>query len=288
MNNIMHNKQKWFTEIHPHIGSAFSIEIEEKLHEEQSAFQHIEIYRTKDFGLMLTIDGTIQLTERDIFTYHEMMSHPILFTHPHPKNVCIIGGGDCGVLFEVLKHQDVESVTQIDIDERITRLAEQYFPSYCANNHDKRAKLLFVDGVTWMKEQDNASLDVIIIDSTDPVGPAEGLFGKRFYDECMRVLRPEGLLIHQSESPLYYFDSIIKPMHQALKSCGFTQTQTLYFPVTGYPSGWWSATMAGKQKPLIQFREQPIDKKTFSTEYYNSAIHRAALALPEFIKKQGE
>jgi spermidine synthase len=278
--------QQWFTEIHPNIGSAFSFEIEKKLHEEQTPFQFIEVYRTKDFGNLLVIDGTVQLTERDIFVYHEMMSHPILYTHPHPKDVAIIGGGDCGVLLEVLKHTDVQRVTQIDIDERVTRLAEQYFPAYCVNNQDPRAQLLFTDGVAWIAKQEDASLDVLIVDSTDPVGPAEGLFGKRFYEQCARVLRNDGLLIHQSESPLYYLESIIKPMHQAMAASGFAKSHTLFFPVVGYPSGWWSATMAAKSDiQFADFRAADAETKPFATDYYNAEMHRAGLAMPEFVKR---
>src|SRR5574338_1669805 len=116
------------------------------------------------------------LTTRDNFLYHEMMTHPVLYTPAAPRNVAIIGGGDCGTLREVLRHPEVESVVQIDIDERVTRLAEKYFPELCESNADPRAKLLFDDGIQWMKDARRESIDLIIIDSTDPVGPAEGLF----------------------------------------------------------------------------------------------------------------
>lgn len=278
------NSNQWFTEIHPHIGSAFSFSIEEKLHEEQTPFQHIAIYRTKDFGNLLVIDDVIQLSARDIFVYHEMMSHPILFTHRQPAHVAIIGGGDCGVLHEVLKHPTVQQVTQIDIDERVTRLAEHYFPEFCQKNQDKRATLLFQDGIQWMAQQPDQSVDVIIIDSTDPIGVAEGLFKKSFYIECRRVLADGGMIIHQSESPLYYAEDILLPMHHAMREAGFNFSKSLFFPVVGYPSGWWSATMATIDTSPEQFRKLDAQNKTFVTEYYNAEIHSAAFAMPEFVK----
>src|SRR5688572_22552851 len=157
-------EKNWVTEIHGKDGSAFSMKLGEKLHEEQSPYQKLEIYATETFGNLMLLDGCVMLTDRDNFLYHEMMSHPALFTHPNPKTVVIIGGGDCGTLREVLKHKGVEEAWQIDIDERVTRLAEKYFPSLCESNHDPRAKLHFIDGIQWMKDRAPNSVDVIIID----------------------------------------------------------------------------------------------------------------------------
>src|SRR5690606_11377001 len=155
-------------------------------------------------GRLMVIDGSIMLTQRDNFLYHEMMSHPALFTHPDPKRVVIIGGGDCGTLREVLKHASVESVVQIDIDERVTRLSERFFPELCSSNGDPRADLRFEDGIEWIKRAADGSIDVLIIDSTDPVGPAVGLFAVDFYRECCRALAANGVMVQQSESPLLH------------------------------------------------------------------------------------
>lgn len=273
---------KWFTEVYPKDGSALSIAIKGKLHEEQSAFQHLEIYDTEAFGRLMVIDGCTMVSERDNFLYHEMMTHPVLYTHPNPKSVWIIGGGDCGSLREVLKHPEVESAVQIEIDERVTRLAEQYFPELCESNDDPRAQLLFIDGIQWVKDAAEASVDVIIVDSTDPVGPAEGLFNEAFYRECLRCLRPDGILVQQSESPLFHMP-LIESMHKTMRAAGFSNTRTLFFPQFIYPSGWWSATLAGKGD-LTRFREDATRAKPFATRYYNADIHRAAFAAPEFFR----
>ncbi|MDD1635749.1 MAG: polyamine aminopropyltransferase [Methylococcaceae bacterium] len=277
------NPSQWFTEQVPWAETAFSLKIKQKLHEEQSEFQHLEIYETETFGNLMVIDGCTMVSTRDNFFYHEMMSHPALYTHPNPKRVWIIGGGDCGTLKEVLKHPSVEHAVQIDIDERVTRLAEIYFPELCESNNDPRAELKFIDGIKWVKEAAPDSVDLIIVDSTDPVGPAEGLFSDEFYRDCFNCLSENGMVVQQSESALYHM-KLIGEMRNSMNSAGFSHLQTLFFPQCIYPSGWWSATIASKAD-LTTFREQDSANKPFDTVYYNVDIHKASLAQPEFFKK---
>lgn len=279
----MIDSSQWFTEQAPNFGSAFSLKIKQKLHQEQSEFQKLEIYQTESFGNLMVIDGCTMVSTLDNFFYHEMMSHPALFCHPEPKKVWIIGGGDCGTLKEVLKHKTVEQAVQIDIDERVTRLAEQYFPELCESNNDPRAELKFIDGIKWVKDAEPNSVDIIIVDSTDPVGPAEGLFSVDFYQDCFNCLTEHGMVIQQSESALFYM-KILTDMRNAMQTAGFNHLQTLFFPQCIYPSGWWSATIAAKSG-LTGFRQQDAAKKAFETNYYNAEIHQAALAQPEFFKK---
>lgn len=275
----------WFHEAHDYSGSAIGFRVTRQLHAEQTPFQNIEIWESTDWGNVMVIDGCMMVTGRDNFLYHEMMAHPVLFTHPRAKRVVIIGGGDCGTLREVLRHPGVEQATQIDIDEMVTRLSEKYFPELCESNNDPRAELLFIDGVKWMRECDAGSIDVIIVDSTDPVGPAEGLFKADFFRDCHRVLRDGGIIVQQSESPLLHSDSIIRDLHVNMREAGFTSTQTLPFPQPCYPSGWWSCTMAGKGTDVTRFREEDAAAKPFETQYYTADIHRGALTLPPFMKK---
>ena len=274
----------WFTEVWSPEGSAFSLEVTEKLHEEQSEFQKIEIYQTRHWGKLMVLDGCYMVTDRDNFLYHEMMTHPALFTHPDPKKVLVIGGGDCGTLREVLKHPNVEQAWQVEIDERVTRVAEQYFPALCESNQDPRAQLLFEDGIAWIKNCTPGELDVIIVDSTDPVGPAAGLFNREFFSHCLRALGEGGLLVQQSESPLFHTDSIIREMYGELKAAGFTSLHTLPFPQPIYPSGWWSCTMASKGLKVTDYRKEAAQQKAFVTHYYNADMHQAALAVPECMK----
>ena len=273
----------WFNEEHDYSGSSIGFRVTKKLHEEKTPFQTIAIYDTTDWGKLMTIDGCMMVSTRDNFFYHEMMSHPALYTHANPKNVVIIGGGDCGTLREVLKHKGVESAIQVEIDEQVTRLAEKYFPELCESNKDPRAQLLFIDGIKWMAEAKPESLDVIIIDSTDPIGPAEGLFNAAFYATCLKALRPDGIIVQQSESPLAHLP-LLKSIRDAMKLAGFGALRTLTFPQPCYPTGWWSATLARKGGDLATFRERGAATKPFATQYYNAEIHKAALAMPEFLR----
>ena len=275
----------WFSEIHPATGSAFSLKLEGELHAVRSPYQQIAVYATEGFGKLMAIDGYIMLTARDNFLYHEMMAHPALFTHPDPRRVLIVGGGDCGTLREVLRHPNVESAVQVDIDREVTQAAERYFPELCEANADQRAQLHFEDGLAWVKNAAPGSYDVIVVDSTDPIGPAEGLFAEPFFRDCHRALGEAGVLVQQSESPLFHLESILLPLHRNLRAAGFADVRALHFPQCVYPSGWWTATLARKTGAVADFREADAAAKPFATQYYNAEIHRAALATPEFMRR---
>ncbi|WP_119395737.1 polyamine aminopropyltransferase [Salinibius halmophilus] len=279
------NPDQWFTEVWAGDGSSFSLAIEELLHSEQSEFQKIEVYRTSHWGNLMVLDGCYMVSDRDNFLYHEMMTHPALFTHAAPKKVVVVGGGDCGTLREVLKHPDVEEAWQVEIDERVTRVSEQFFPALCDKNNDPRAHFFFGDGIDWIEKAEPSSIDVIIVDSTDPVGPAAGLFNRKFFASCLRALGDDGILVQQSESPLYHTHSIIKEMYSEMRAAGFENMHTLPFPQPIYPSGWWSCTMASKSVKVREFRFDDAKQKAFATHYYNAELHQGALALPEFMKK---
>ena len=271
----------WLYEHFEPAGSAIGFRVTRKLDEVQSPFQKIEIYESTDWGNVMLIDGAMMLTARDNFLYHEMMAHPALFTHADPKQVAIIGGGDCGTLREVLRHPGVERAVQCDIDEQVTRMAEKHFPELCESNGDPRAELLFDDGIAYMRNAAPGSLDIVIVDSTDPVGPAEGLFNRAFYESCFRALADDGILVQQSESPLVLLD-LIREMRGEMRKAGFTKFQTLPFPQPCYPTGWWSCTLARKSGSF-GFRETDACGKPFDTKYYSADIHAGAMSLPPFV-----
>ena len=275
----------WFIEHFQPTGSAIGFRTTGKLDEVQSPFQKIEMYESTDWGNVMLIDGAMMVTTRDNFFYHEMMAHAPLFTHADPKDVVIIGGGDCGTLREVLRHPGVRTAVQCDIDEQVTRMAEKYFPELCESNGDPRATVMFDDGIAYMKNAAPGSIDVIIVDSTDPVGPAEGLFNRAFYETCLAALRPGGLLVQQSESPLALMQLILD-MRDAMTEAGFTSFRTLPFPQPCYPTGYWSCTIASKQaRDLSQFRKADAAAKGFDTQYYTADVHQGALALPPFVAR---
>jgi spermidine synthase len=269
----------WFSEANEETGTGFSLKIKAKLHEEQTPYQFLEVYDTETFGKLMVLDGCTMVTTRDNFLYHEMMSHPALFTAPDPKRVLIIGGGDCGTLREVLRHPGVAMAQQIDIDEAVTRASEKYFPELCESNNDPRAELKFIDGIKWVAEAAPKSYDVIIVDSTDPVGPALGLFSVEFYQNCHNALSEGGVLVQQSESPLTH-QKLLKEMHEAFQEAGFTDAKTLPFPQPIYPTGWWSCTLAVKGGSAERFREADSEQRPFKTRYYSAGVHKGALASP--------
>jgi len=270
-------EQGWFTERCDEAGTAMSWAIEAHLAHERTEFQTIDIYRTRHWGHLMAIDGFVMLTTRDNFLYHEMLVQPVMFSHPDPRRVLIIGGGDCGTLHEVLAHNRVGSVMQCEIDERVTRLSERYFPELCARNDDPRATLVFDDGLALIRDADPGSLDVIIVDSTDPIGPAEGLFGPDFVADCFAALADGGILVQQSESPLIH-PHLIRGIRQNMERAGFETVRTLGFPQPCYPSGWWSATQARKRGLIAPPDAERFADSGIRTRYYNPEIHRGALA----------
>jgi len=170
--------KKWFSEVNLD-STAFSIKVNKPLAKVESPFQTIEIFNNQRVGNTMVIDGYLMLTAFDNFFYHEMMSHTSLNSHKCPKRVLIIGGGDCGTLQQVLKHDEVEEVIQVEIDEEVTNLAVKFFPELCSNNDDKRANLLFDDGIKWVEDNQHQAFDVIIIDSSEPEGPGKELFTRK-------------------------------------------------------------------------------------------------------------
>ncbi|MFI9651683.1 polyamine aminopropyltransferase [Guyparkeria halopsychrophila] len=272
---------QWVDETVEEMGARFGIRATEKLLDEQTPYQHLEVWRTQHWGNLMRLDGVMMLSSLENFVYHEMMSHPALQTHAAPRHVVIIGGGDCGTLTEVLKHREVESVVQIDIDEAVTRAAERFFPELTAHNDDPRVDLRFEDGVAWMRNAPTASVDVIIVDSTDPIGPGTGLFGPDFLADCHRVLRDDGIMVGQSESPFYHMPLMID-YHRAMRDAGFAERRSLLFPQPVYPGGSITGTLARKTGSLDEIRPLAAD---VATRFYRSELHRGLLAIPPFMQE---
>ncbi|MDH3639957.1 MAG: polyamine aminopropyltransferase [Gammaproteobacteria bacterium] len=273
------NSENWFTEFCDESGSAFSLCTTRKLYDSRSRYQRIQVFETTHFGNLLVLDGFVMLSARENFIYHEMMTHPALCTHARPRNILIVGGGDCGCLREVLKHETVEQVDQVELDQEVTHVSEKFFPELCAANNDPRANLHFTDAINWVEDAPSKTYDIIIVDSTDPVGQAARLFAAPFYRACRRALRNDGMLVAQSESPLIHLELILSIRAQ-MSAAGFTSLDTLNFPQCTYPSGWWSATLASTRGAHDQIRTA-VD--VADCLYYNAEVHRAALTPPVFL-----
>ena len=267
----------------PHRGLYF--EIQEVLYTERSPYQEICIVQTPEFGKVMLLDGVLMLTESDEFVYHEMLCHPALISHPNPQKVLIIGGGDCGTLKRVLEHPSVTQAIQVEIDEMVTRVSKSYFPKLTSAIEDKRATLIFGDGITFLKQK-GQDFDVILVDSTDPVGPAEGLFRHEFIADCYKSLSKDGILCLQSESPwITSLLPIISQVHQDLQAL-FPITKAYTATIQTYQAGLWMFQLAAKKyDPTTADAQQRLISRNLQCQYYNADVHQAAFMLPNFVKR---
>ena len=205
----------WFSEFHtPYV--KFSIQIDKQLHSEQTEFQRIDILESKEFGRMMVLDGYVMLTEKDEFIYHEMIVHVPMAVHPNAKRILIIGGGDGGAVRELVRYKNVESVDLVEIDERVVDISRRFLPQTACGFDDPRIHLFFEDGLKFIRHCEN-EYDLIIVDSTDPFGPGEGLFTKEFYGNCYKALKEDGIMVNQHESPFYDEDAFaMQRAHQRI------------------------------------------------------------------------
>ncbi len=275
----MNNNQDWFEETHENIALRFRLK--ERLFDEKSEFQRVEVVETQEHGKLLAHDGMIMVTERDEFVYHDMITHVPLFTHPAPKNVLVIGGGDGGTVREVLKHPSVEKVTMVEIDSVVVEASKKFIPQTASELDHPKVTLKIADGVDFMKSS-TETFDVIIVDSSEPIGPATPLFNISFYQDVYARLADNGIVVSQGESP-YYDMKMQKVLVKILKEV-FPKVHIYNYCNMSYPSGLWSFTYASKGLcPLKDFDPQRV-KNSF--QYYNSEIHCGAFMIPQFMKEE--
>lgn len=267
--------------------TGLTIGLKKLLFSKQSDYQLVEVYETDTWGNLMTIDGMVMLSEKDEFVYHEMISHVALFTHPDPKRVLIIGGGDGGTAREVMKHPSVETVDMVEIDAAVVEASQLHFDGV-GDFDNPKLQVHYEDGIAFVKNV-SEPYDVIIIDGSDPVGPAEGLFEKQFYKYCKHALSENGVLTSQTESPWVesYYPSM-KKVFTALDDLFPVSKMYLSF-IPLYPAGMWSMACATKgTDPLEEEVINRIDKQDKILEtlrYYNRDIHTGSFALPNFVKE---
>lgn len=259
----------------------FGFKVESTLFTGVSPFQRVGIVKTRDHGAVLLNDGLFMVSERDEFIYHEMIAHVPLFVHPAPRRVLVIGGGDGGTAREALRHPGVERVVMVEIDEMVIRACREHLPSVSLALDHPKLTLLVEDGVRFVRET-RERFDVILVDSTDPIGPATPLFNAEFYENVARILVDDGILISQAESPFYNAD-IQKPM-LANQRPFFRRLHVYLFSNLTYPGGLWSFGFASKGLcPLADFNPSRVAASGLAMRYYTPRIHRAAFALPAFM-----
>lgn len=265
------------------VGARISMKVGKKLFEGQSDFQKLEIYETPHFGNMMVLDGCVMLTESNEYAYHEMIAHVPLFAHPNPERVLIIGGGDGGAAREVLKHKSVKECVMVEIDGLVIEKSKEYFPTIASEFDNPRLTLLVEDGVKYIEDHKN-EFDVILVDSTDPVGPAEGLFSKAFYQKAFDALKEDGILAAQAESP-YYFKKTQKELFDVLKAV-FPYSTLYLSAIPFYPSGTWSFAFASKKyTQTTQPRWEAMKEMEKTLEYFNHEVYTGCFALPTFMRK---
>jgi len=261
--------------------------VEKVLFSGKSPFQSVDVVETRGHGKMLLNDGLIMVTEKDEFIYHDMITHVPLFVHPSPKKVLVIGGGDGGTAREVIRHPGVEKCVMVEIDEMVVNACIEHIPQTSCELKNPKVELIISDGVKYVEDavKNGETFDVILVDSTDPIGPAQPLFGIEFYKNIYKALSPEGIVVSQGESPFYQIkmqNKLVEILNET-----FPIVSIYNFNNLTYPGGLWSFTFGSKKyHPLRDFDESRVEKSELSFEYYNKEIHRGAFAIPTFMKKR--
>ncbi|UYO62466.1 polyamine aminopropyltransferase [Acetobacterium wieringae] len=274
----------WFSEKHtPNV--KFSIQVDRQLYCGQSEFQRIDIFDSKEFGRFLTLDGYMMLTEKDEFIYHEMMVHIPMAVHPTAKKVLIIGGGDGGAIRELVRYPLVEHIDLVEIDELVVEVCKKHLPQTACCFNDERVTVHYQDGLKFIRRCEN-EYDLIIVDSTDPFGPGEGLFTKEFYGNCYKALKEDGIMVNQHESAFYLDDAVaMQRAHKRIvESFPISRVYQAHIPT--YPSGHWLFGFASKKyHPIEDLKAVKWNAMGFKTRYYNTQLHVGAFALPNYVEE---
>lgn len=274
----------WFTEQHTK-NVRFSIKVNRQLYSGQSPFQRIDVFESKEFGRFLTLDGYMMLTEKDEFIYHEMIVHIPMHVHPNVKKVLVIGAGDGGVIRELCRYPNIEKIDMVEIDKMVVEISKIYLPTTACCFNDSRLNLYFEDGLKFIRRKED-EYDLVIVDSTDPFGPGEGLFTKEFYGNCFKALKEDGIMVNQHESPFYENDAVaMERAHKRIvESFPISKVYQAHIPT--YPSGHWLFGFASKKyHPLHDFNQHQWDYLNMKLKYYNAGIHIGSFALPNYVEE---
>jgi len=269
----------WFYEEHKE-NLRISYRVKKVLAHKKTNYQELVVLDMENYGRTLVLDGAVQTTVRDEFIYHEMIAHVPLFTHPNPEKVLVIGGGDGGTVRETLKHKEVKEVHLVEIDPEVVAAAREYFPEISSGLINERVHIHYTDGIKFVAEKE-AAFDVIIVDSSDPVGPAVGLFGAEFYANVARALKPDGLFVAQTESP-WGNEDILPRIYAGIRA-SFPIVRMYLATVPTYPGWLWSFTLGSKKYDPLAVDVNRIPDLGF--RYYTPELHRAAFVLPRFVSQ---
>ena len=285
---VKFNRDVWFTDKDENIALSLR-HTGELLYRAKSEFQTVQILNSYAYGKMLTIDNLVMTTEKDEFIYHEMISHIAMQSHPNPKKVLVIGGGDGGTIRELFRYDHVEKVVMVEIDGNVVEACKLHLPNIASQFDNPKLELHIADGIKYVAEAADQSFDVVLVDGSDPAGPAEGLFSESFYKNVNRILKADGILALQSESPHFHKKAFVE-LNACLKGIfGKESVHTYLAHIPTYPTGLWSFTCAtkGNVHPLNGLNETAAND--FSAKHdlkvYDAQVHRAAFVLPPFVRK---
>ena len=276
--------EMWYSEIHTDTVK-WSIKVKKAIYSGKSDFQRIDVFDTEEFGRVLTLDGLMMVNEKDEFIYHDMIVHVPLATNPNIRKVLVIGGGDGGTVRELTRYPQIEKIDMVEIDEMVVKISIEYL-KYTSNKlNDKRVNLFYEDGIEFVKGLKD-EYDLIIVDSTDPIGPGEGLFTIEFYTNCYSALTENGILINQKESPFYENTAHeMKRSHDKLREI-FPITLTYQYHMPSYPSGHWLFGFSSKGiNPIDDLDAKTWNEIGLETKYYNTEIHIGSFMLPNYVKE---
>ena len=276
------NMELWYTENQTN-NVNFSMKVKNHLYSAQSEFQKIDIIDTYEFGKVLVIDNWTMVTEKDEFIYHEMITHVALATNPNIKNVLVIGAGDGGTVRELTRYSNIENIDMVEIDELVVKASIKHLPFTSNKLSDPRVNLYFEDGIKFVKGKKDL-YDLIIVDSTDPIGPGEGLFTTEFYTDCYNALTEKGILINQCESPYYSHNAYeMKRSYKKLNKL-FNICKAYQYHMPTYPSGHMIFCFASKVlDPIKDLDAERWNALGLETKYYNTELHKGAFCLPNYV-----
>lgn len=281
----MQKESTLYHEITPE-GFGIAIERGETLFKDKSPYQETEVFQSRAFGNVLTLDGLMMVTERDEFFYHELIVHIPMLTHKNPENILVIGGGDGGTVRELLKYDSVKHIDMVEIDKMVIDASKKFFPTVSCGLEDERVSVLVQDAIEFIKGKENI-YDVVLIDSTDPIGPGEGLFNENFYNDVKRALKAGGIVVPQTEGPFGQSDNMRKTY--ALLNKVFKNVAPYCSPMPTYPGGYWSWGFCSDDvnipSKLDDINIAVADKITKTCKIYNKDYHLAVFKVPNFVKE---
>ena len=274
----------WFSELQtPNV--KLSIRVDRQLYSGRSEFQRIDIFDSPEFGRFLTLDGYMMLTEKDEFIYHEMITHVPMAVHPCVKKVLVIGAGDGGVIRELTRYPEIEQIDLVEIDQLVVEVCQKNLPQTACRFDDPRVHIYYEDGLKFIRRFEN-EYDLIIVDSTDPFGPGEGLFTREFYGSCYKALKEDGIMVNQHESPFYDEDATAcQRAHKRIVE-SFPISRVFQAHIPTYPSGHWLFGFASKKyHPLKDLAEARWNLRGLGCKYYTTTLHKGAFYLPAYVEE---